>query len=321
MNFKHHKYYLFLRRKYRKVYNKYYNFYFYFQGVNNKKIFKNNFKKNIFAVEVYSYMGIGANLIWALEIMAYCYEKKLTPKIKFTRPDSKQKFDNFGNYFEIRNSSYSNQKFNYMKMRNFNDLNLDFKWNYNEKLNLKFTDKLIKKYFIVNTAILQAVDLFQSEHFQNKNVLGVHYRGTDKKSEAKKISYQTVLNNINLYLEKFPETNCIFLSSDENSFINYIKKCNLNCPVIFNNDSFRSSNDSPIHTSNNNLYEINKDAIVNCLLLSKCNALMKTASILSDLSKLFNPDIPIILLSKPYENYRFFPGKEFYDEVLFPPIK
>lgn len=321
MNFKQHNYIVILRRKYRKVYNNFHNIYFYFQRLKNKRIFKKNIKKNIFAVEIYTYMGIGANLIWALEIMAFCNEKNLTPKIKFTHPDSKQKLDNFGNYFEIKNSFYTYQKFNYMKMRNFNDLNLDIKWNYNEKLNLKFADKLIKKYLIVNTTILREVDNFQSEHFQNKNILGVHYRGTDKKSEAEQISCQTVLKNIHLYLLKYPDTNCIFLSSDDDNFINYIKNCNLNCPVIYNNDSFRSSNDLPVHTAKNNLYEINKDAIVNCILLSKCNALMKTASILSDWSKLFNPDIPIILLNKPYENYRFFPGKEFYDEVLFSPIK
>jgi hypothetical protein len=308
---------LLLKRNYRKLNKKYNDVYFHIQRKKNKMIFKKNIKKNVFAVEIYSHMGIGANLVWALEIMAFCNEKNLIPKIKFIHPNDKQKNDNFGNYFETPNTSLFAEKFNYMKMRSFNDLNLDLKWNYNEKLNLTLANLLIEKFLIIKKEILHEINIFQSIHFQNKKVLGVHYRGTDKKSEAELISYETVLKNINFYLKKFPETSSIFLSSDDLNFINYIKKNILIYPVIFNNDSFRSSNDLPIHTTKNNLYEINKDAVINCLLLSKCNTLMKTASILSDWSKLFNPNISLILLSKPFENYRFFPGKEFYDHVLY----
>lgn len=320
MTIKGNKYYITLQRYYRKIHNKLYKIYFSIQRMKNKKIIKENIKKKIFAVEIYSQMGIGANLVWALEIMAYCNEKGLTPQIKFTHPDSKQKEDYFGNYFEIRIPTISYKKIHFAKMRNFNDLNLNTQWNYNEKLNLDLANKLIKKYLIIKTNILVEVEKFQLENFDRKNVLGVHYRGTDKKSEAKQISYETIERNINLYLTKNPKTNCIFISSDDKNFIDYIENSSVNCPIIYNNDSFRSSNNLPIHTANNNLYEINKDAIINCLLLSKCNTLMKTASILSDWSKLFNPNLQLVILSKPFDNYRFFPGKEFYNSTLFEPI-
>lgn len=306
------KYYIISRHYYRKAYNKLYNKYFSIQRMRNKKIIKENIKKKIFAVEIYNRNGIGAKLVWALEIMAYCNEKGLTPQIKFTHPDSKQKEDYFGNYFEIGSPTISYKKIHFAKMRNFNDLNLNTQWNYNEKLNLDLAYKLIKKYLIIKTNILEEVEKFQLKHFDRKNLLGVHYRGTDKKSEAKQISYKTMESNINLYLTKHPKTNCIFISSDDKNFIDYIENSSVTCPIIYNNDSFRSSNNLPIHTAKNNLYEINKDAIINCLLLSKCNTLMKTASILSDCSKLFNPNLELIIVSKPYDNYRFFPGKEFY---------
>jgi hypothetical protein len=320
LSLKKYECFLILRPIYRKTYNKLYKLYFYFQRLKNKQIIKENLKNKVFAVDIFSQMGIGANLVWALEIMAYCNETGLTPQIKFTHPESKEKEDYFGNYFEIRSSSISIKKNDFAKMRNFNDLNLNFTWDYNDKLNLELADRLIKKYLSIKTNISDEVDKFQSQHFNMKNVLGVHYRGTDKKSEAKQITFGATERNINLYLTKYPETNCIFISSDDKNFINYIENSSIPCPIVYYNDSFRSSNNLPIHTANNNLSEINKDALINCLLLSKCNTLMKTASALSDWSLLFNPNLQLILLSKPYENYRFFPGKEFYTSVLFDPI-
>lgn len=320
-NIKKQPFYITLRRIYRKTHNKIDKVYFSFQRLKNKKIIKENLKENIFAVDIISQMGIGANLVWALEIMAYCNEMGLTPQIKFTHPDCKTKEDYFGKYFEINSPSLSAKKNNFAKMRSFKDLNLDFQWNYNDKLSLELAARLIKKYLIIKPIIAKEVDAFQYKHFHMKNVLGVHYRGTDKKSEAKQITYGTMERNINLYLSKYPATNCVFISSDDENFINYIENSTVNCPIIYNNDSFRSSNDLAVHRVNNNLSEINKDALINCLLLSKGNALMKTASILSDLSVVFNSNLQVILISKPYENYRFFPGKELYNSNLFEPIE
>tara|TARA_B100000809_G_scaffold107967_1_gene106456 strand:- start:802 stop:1755 length:954 start_codon:yes stop_codon:yes gene_type:complete len=317
MNIKKSKYYITFRRIYFKTQN---NIYFYFQKIRNKRIIKENLKENVFAIEIYTHMGMGANLVWALEIFAFCNEKGLTPQIKFTHLNSKQKGDYFGEYFEIRNSFTSNQNRRFAKMRIFNDLNLGLKWNYNERLNLELVDELIKKYLIIKDNILNEVDAFERKHFFNKNVLGVHYRGTDKKREAKQITYETVLKSISLYLAKYPETNCVFVSSDESKFINYIENSDIDCKVVYYNDSFRSSDNLPIHTVNNNLYEINKDGLVNCLLLSRCNTLIKTPSLLSDWSVLFNPSIRLILLGKPYDRYTFFPGKEFYKSVLYESI-
>jgi hypothetical protein len=47
---------------------------------------------------------------------------------------------------------------------------------------------------------------------------------------------------------------------------------------------------------------------------------MKTASILSDWSVLFNPKIKLILLSKPYQNNIYFPFKDFSNSIEFKPI-
>ena len=73
-------------------------------------------------------------------------------------------------------------------------------------------------------------------------------------------------------------------------------------------------------TQTQNKYEINRDAIVNALILSRCDALMKTSSILSAWSKLFNPGLPLIMLNKPFEQCRWFPERDLIDNVLYDPV-
>lgn len=310
-----------LRRQYHRINNLRHKLQYSLLRFKNKLIIRKNLKNNFFAIEINNNMGMGAKLVWVLEILAFCDEKNLNPIFKFTHPEDKQKEDTFGYYFEIRNQSKKSIGLQFAKMKSFTDLNLNFQWNYHGKLNLEFADQLIKKYLLIKPNILDEVNQFESTYFKSKTILGVHYRGTDKKSETNIISYQKVERNIALYIEKHPVTNCIFVSSDDNNFIDYIVKSSITCPIIYNNDSFRSSNNLPVHLAQNNLYEINKDAIINCLLLSKCTTLMKTASILSDWSKLFNPNLQLILLSKPYEKYKFFPGKEYYNSVLYDPVE
>jgi hypothetical protein len=120
MTLREHRYFIKLYRTYRKIYNTFLNLYFFFYRRRNSKITKTNLKKNIFAVEIYNKMGIGANLVWALEIMAYCNENGLTPRIKFTHPNSKQKKEDYFNYyFKIRDQLISNKKIRFAKMRGF----------------------------------------------------------------------------------------------------------------------------------------------------------------------------------------------------------
>ncbi|MFD1096152.1 hypothetical protein [Salegentibacter chungangensis] len=304
----------------RKVKKKSRNKLFFFQKIRNNYIIQRNLKKGVFAVEIQSYMGLGANLIWALEIMAFCKERELTPLFKFTSANSKEKEDNFGNYFGIKNSSNLKRPIQFAKMRTFKDLNLNFDWNYNAKLNLELTQELLNKYLIIHKDILSEVDAFCKDHFKGKKVLGVHYRGTDKKSEAPLLSYGDIEKNIQYFLTQYPKTNLLFISSDDENFIKYIEQSSLNLPIVYNDDSVRSSDNTAIHSSGKNLYNINRDALINCLLLSKCDALMKTASILSAWSKLFNPQLPLVFLTEPYKEYQYFPEKELAKDVLFKPI-
>jgi len=282
----------------------------------NESIAVSNKKRGIIAVDICSHHGIGAKLEWVLEILAYCEENKLAPRFKFTYPGQNKEEDYFQSFFEIQNSFNLNDSVEFVEIRSIHELNLSK--NYDEILDIELAAELINKYLAVKSNVLHEVDVFCVERFRNQKVLGVHYRGTDKLQEAPLVSYENVEKNINYFLEKFPETAYVFLSSDDENFVKFAENCSIARPVLFRNDTYRSTDNIAIHHSAQNKYDLNRDAIVNCLILSRCDALMKTASILSAWSKLFNPGLRLVMLNKPFN--RWFPERDLADEVIYEPI-
>lgn len=56
---------------------------------------------------------------------------------------------------------------------------------------------LVEKYIKIKRQILQKIDDFQKENFEDKFVIGVHYRGTDKVHyEAPSVAYSNVMESI-----------------------------------------------------------------------------------------------------------------------------
>lgn len=275
-------------------------------------------KKEAVTFEIKNALGIGARLVWVLEILAFCEEKGIMPDFKFSYPDSLPEEDYFKKYFHIKNDTA--KKKNIITLESTAELG--FRKNYNEKLNVDHANSLIQKYLGVNSEVLEEVDCFCTERLNYKNILGVHYRATDKVTEAPLVQYETVLNNILFYLNKYPGTEAIFLSTDDKKFETYlISTASTGKPLVIRDDYFRSENNLPVHYNKKlDKYKINQDAVVNFLLLSKCRGLIKSASLLSDLSVLFNPAIRLVLLNAPYGNKLWFPAKDLLKRVEYPCI-
>jgi hypothetical protein len=281
---------------------------------------KYNIRNGVFAVDIRSSLGLGAKLEWCLEIMAYCDMKGLTPRFKFSYPNSEDSDDYFSSFFRIKSATNRAKPIRFIRIYSITELDLGE--DYNNMLNFELASYLIKKYLTIREHVMNEVESFCCQYFGNRRVLGVHYRGTDKMEESSIISYDSMKRNIQYYLDLFPETDCIFVASDDMNFIEYMEKASIGCPVIYRNDSFRSRDGRPVHRSvHTDKYKMNRDAIVNCLILSKCDALLKTASILSAWSKLFNPQLPVVMLNRPYDAYRWFPERELMEKNLFEPIE
>ena len=280
---------------------------------------KYNAQIGVFAVEFKSSVGLGAKLEWCLEIIAYCDDHGLIPQIKFSFPNSDESDDHFGCFFRINGAVDNSNLPRFIKVSSIAELNLGKE--YDRLLNIELASLLINKYLVVREEIVSEVDEFCFEHFANRTILGVHYRGTDKGEESPIVPYDRVTRNIEHYIKLHADTDGVFVASDDVNFIEYIEKASLSRPILYRNDSYRARDGKSIHKSAiTDKYEITRDALVNCLLLSRCDALLKTASILSAWSKLFSPRLPVVMLNRPYGEFQWFPERDLLDNTYFKPI-
>lgn len=164
-------------------------------------------------------------------------------------------------------------------------------------LSRKKVHQLAEKYIKIKPHILEKVDLFVANNFSQGHIICIHYRGTDKIAEVAKVSYDEVLSKINKYIKKSKLTDYkIFIASDEQPFVDFMQASFPDRIIVY--DADRSLNGQPIHFSASNNYRHGEEALIDSLLLSRGDILIRTSSNLSLWSTYFNPEIPVIELSK-----------------------
>jgi hypothetical protein len=153
--------------------------------------------------------------------------------------------------------------------------------------------ELVNKYIHVKPEILKEVNEFVAENFNGNYVIGIHYRGTDKSGEAARISYESVSSAVKDFANEHQITDyLVFVATDEEQFLSYMQ--NIFEGKVVSKDCLRSSSLNPVHYFNPNTvspHNAGKEALMDCLLLSKCNHLIRTSSCLSLVSTYFNPDL------------------------------
>jgi len=157
--------------------------------------------------------------------------------------------------------------------------------------------ELIDRYIRPNARIRALVETFVREHFAGRTMIGIHYRGTDKHEDAPRVSYETVREAVLDAIAGAHPARCeIFLATDEQAFLDYMRAQfpgRVHCL-----DMVRSVDGGPIDVIPGNNFKKGTDAVLDCLLLSRCDFLIRTASNLSLCSILFNPHLPEISLNR-----------------------
>ncbi len=159
----------------------------------------------------------------------------------------------------------------------------------------------ITKYLKLKPEIAHEIDHFVATHFNNSFVIGIHYRGTDKDSEAPRVHYEKALAEVSkqAHLRNLQDYK-IFVATDEHAFLEYMKTQHPG-KILYNTDVQRSKNGKPLHLEqSSNQYENGKHALMDCILLSRTNLLIRTSSNFSLFSTYFNPKIPVIELNQRY---------------------
>lgn len=158
--------------------------------------------------------------------------------------------------------------------------------------------RLIQKYIKIKPGIRAAIDNFERTEFHGHYMIGVHYRGTDKIIEAPRVAYTTVEKWVKDQLRQHVGQKCkIFVATDEQPFLDFMKsKFSWRVCCLPNAD--RSSTTDRVHgKKNQSPYRQGKHALMDCILLSRTNFLIRTSSNLSLFATYFNPKIPVVNLS------------------------
>jgi hypothetical protein len=266
----------------------------------------------VYAIDLDSdWLGLGARIVKTLEILLYCEEKGLKPLIRYNYKENIQDTDYFGELFR-----YTRSERDLIPTPAFTGIrdNDELGWpeDYNKKLRLNTAKSLFDRHLTVNPEILAEVEQFCNHNFHGKKVLGVHYRGTDKAGEAPLVAGEQFLYRIKAVLGERPDLELIFLSTDDEKIIRFLMDADLHLPVIYREDAVRSRDGDQFHRKREvSKSVVNRDAIINMLILSRCAHLLKTASILSDCSVIFNPDIGVTLINRPHsEGLIWWPCRE-----------
>lgn len=169
---------------------------------------------------------------------------------------------------------------------------------------------IISKYVCIRPEILQKVNDFIFNNFNTKSPnLGIHYRKTDKitagndgmePASGRPVNIDHFIQTINTYLNMHPDIN-LFISTDCEHSLNIFKEC---FPKIKYYNCFRSNDNRPIHTTDQGISPFKKgeDVLIDCLLLSKCDTIIKSCSNVSICSTLFNPWLQTIRMNEIYHN-------------------
>lgn len=281
--------------------------------------------RGVFAIEIVnSNLGFFAVLNWALFVLHFCKKQGLVPYLEFTTKNYSDPVlgrDWFKYYFSNRAMSAAGFAAEYRpwlvtKVRRIRDLRMPG-WCFHD-LSLEQAGEIFREYIEFNPVISAEVEAFVAEHFAGKYVLGVHFRGTDKVVEAPQVAWAYCEQTIRNFLANHPSVDVLFVASDESRFIQYMLEKFPDIAVVSHQDHFRSDGIKAIHSldGGGDNYSKGFDALVNSLLLSKCDALIRSSSFLSAWASIFNPKVPVVLLNKPLEDALWFPEVEIMKRSL-----
>lgn len=269
----------------------------------------------VYAVHINAKIGFFAQLNWCLYIFAHCERFNLKPCVFLASPFyTRSKGENWLAYHfenlkltETDKNLLGKGDIKYSYISDIEQMGLPA--DYGTRMTLEYASHLLGSNLKIKGEIQDCVDSFVEKYFGQRTVLGVHYRGTDKKSEAQPVNWDYAARTISNYLDANPKVDALFVASDEGDFIEWIRTKFKSIDVIFHNDTERSRDGKAIHVqvALGDNYIKGKEALVNSLLLSKCDTLIRTSSFLSAWSSIFNPCLPVIMLNRPFDDKLWFP--------------
>lgn len=271
-------------------------------------------------VRIHARVGFFAQMNWVLMILAHCEANGLHPRIELTGPFYADVPDEdwFAHFYALREPPPPSTaaKRRICRISDLGELGLPM--DYARDMSLDRAHALWHRYLCLQPEIDAHVESYVARHFADRQVLGIHFRGTDKTTEAPRVGWDVFVHALRQMLAAQPALNALFVASDEPAFISYIMESFADMPVIAHEDRVRSHDGRALHVRPDPGMNLDKarDALVNALLLSRCAALVRSASFLSGWASVFNPALPVTMLNRPYDSKLWFPDREVVKQAL-----
>jgi hypothetical protein len=190
----------------------------------------------------------------------------------------------------------------------------------NELRTLSEGRKLFERYIVIRPAMKRIAEAFESNHFAEKPVLGLHFRGKDKqRDETDPIEFERIYQVVKANMARGYKR--IFLATDERDFFDWMMSTEL-WPFIVCRS--KPSTQLPHYLDVTDNFRKGADALIDALLLARCDLVVKTPSLLSAWSKVFNPNLKLALVGRPYNaaygettlnGYGYWPERCFYEPL------
>jgi hypothetical protein len=273
----------------------------------------------IFSIEIESVSGFFAVMQTILFILLYCEENWLYPDISAKGGiygDATGTVDWFGELFDtvqtpdpsIASKLHARSGFRTSRIRGVEELG--FRTRYDRGLSLAKASALFNSHYRASAGVIKDVDSVCERLNISSSTLAVHYRGTDKVHEAGIVSPSLVCGAV----EKIARTRRfeqILLASDDLPFIRHFQSYPFELPITVAPAVYMPAAGKAIHFSGHPGLAIGREALVTCLLLSRCGFLIKTPSYLSGWAKIINPLLPVWLIS-PLLSRGLFPDRQLW---------
>jgi hypothetical protein len=276
--------------------------------------------RGIFAIEIQENSGFFSVMQMVLFILMYCDEKCLTPSISARGGlygDPEGKIDWFSAFFDSMHGEATALLTHRVRKSTVRDLvQLGFRQRYEARLQLMSASELFFAHYRPAGHIQDEVDAICQQLEIGTSTLGAHFRGTDKTLEAIPVSWGDFCRHIETTLAENPHLSNVFVSSDEQAFLDFFVAWPFRKPVKVAPAKLLASGNTPVHFSGYPGLDIGREALVSSLLLSRCGYLVKTPSYLSAWSRIFNPSLPVKLVSPPRPDAFWFPDSRLWLEQV-----
>lgn len=175
----------------------------------------------------------------------------------------------------------------------------------------------------VNDTIGRQVDQFVEKNF-SKNTLGLQLRGSDKMdfgsgpNLGRKVLPEEYFPYIDKYLAEHPDDTKIFVATDQRQWLGIMEEAYPGKILSFAEISLSDTNENRLHDAENKALR-GAEVMVDALLLSRCDYLLKCHAAVGEMALVMNPNLQFLDLN--YEHQYAKVKNAFGYAILAPAIR